>query len=86
MSDVIQEERTKAAIRDIKAQGTRQVDLQEQARLPLGQVQGYWSRVGDMLLKEHRKVQDLKATVARQQQQIEALTAGLQKVNAHSLK
>jgi hypothetical protein len=33
-------------------------------------------------LKEHRKVQDLKATVARQQQQIEALTAGLQKVNA----
>jgi len=35
-----------------------------------------------MLLKEQRKVQDLKATVARQQQQIEALIAGLQKVNA----
>jgi hypothetical protein len=32
-------------------------------------------------LKEHRTVQDLKATVARQQKQIEALTAGLQKVS-----
>ena len=40
-------------------------------------------------LKEHRKVQELevndgelKSTVAQQQQQIEALTAGLQKVSA----
>jgi hypothetical protein len=37
-------------------------------------------------LKEHRKVEDLKrdfqATIAQQQQQIEALTAGLQKVSA----
>ena len=43
-------------------------------------------------LKEHRKVQELKkrddqpaanqATVAHQQEQIEALTAGLQKVSA----
>ena len=37
-------------------------------------------------LKEHRKVEDLKkdfqATVAQQQKQIEALTAGLQKVSA----
>ena len=33
-------------------------------------------------LKEHRAVQDLKATVAEQQKQIEALTAGLQKVSA----
>jgi uncharacterized coiled-coil protein SlyX len=40
-------------------------------------------------LKEHRTVQDLKsaaakqeATIARQQKQIEALTAGLQKVSA----
>jgi hypothetical protein len=32
------------------------------------------------LLKEHRKVQEQQATVARQQKQIEALTAGLQKV------
>jgi hypothetical protein len=33
-------------------------------------------------LKEHRKVQDLEASAVRQQKQIEALTAGLQKVNA----
>jgi trimeric autotransporter adhesin len=31
-------------------------------------------------LKEHRKVQELQATAAHQQRQIEALTAGLQKV------
>jgi hypothetical protein len=45
-------------------------------------------------LKEHRKVQELEATIAKQQKefqatathqekQIEALTAGLQKVSAH---
>jgi hypothetical protein len=33
-------------------------------------------------LKEHRKVQTLEGTVAQQQKQIEALTAGLQKVTA----
>jgi hypothetical protein len=33
-------------------------------------------------LKEHRKVQDLEANAARQQKQIEALAAGLQKVSA----
>jgi hypothetical protein len=33
-------------------------------------------------LKEHRKVEKLEATIARQQKQIEALTAGLQKVSA----
>ena len=33
-------------------------------------------------LKEHRTVQDLKTVVAQQQKQIEALTAGLGKVNA----
>ena len=33
-------------------------------------------------VEEHRTVQDLKATVAQQQKQIEALTAGLQKVSA----
>jgi hypothetical protein len=32
-------------------------------------------------LKEHRKVQTLETTVAQQQKQIEALTAGLQKVS-----
>jgi uncharacterized coiled-coil protein SlyX len=32
-------------------------------------------------LKEHRKVEDLEANAARQQKQIEALTAGLQKVS-----
>jgi len=32
-------------------------------------------------LKEHRSVQDLKATVAQQQKQIATLTAGLQKVS-----
>jgi hypothetical protein len=32
-------------------------------------------------LKEHRKVEKLEATVAQQQKQIEALTAGLQKVS-----
>jgi len=33
-------------------------------------------------LKEHRQVQELKTTVVEQQKQIEALTAGLQKVSA----
>jgi len=33
-------------------------------------------------LKEHHQVQDLKATVAQQQKQIEVLTVGLQKVSA----
>ena len=33
-------------------------------------------------LKEHRKVQELEANAARQQKQIKALTAGLQKVSA----
>jgi endosialidase-like protein len=33
-------------------------------------------------LKEHRKVQELEANTAKQQKQIEALTAGLQKVSA----
>jgi hypothetical protein len=34
-------------------------------------------------LKEHSKVQELEAKSERQQKQIEALTTGLQKVNAH---
>jgi hypothetical protein len=33
-------------------------------------------------LKEHRKVEELEANAARQQKQIDALTAGLQKVSA----
>ena len=33
-------------------------------------------------LKEHRKVEQLEATIAKQQKQIEALTTGLQKVSA----
>jgi len=33
-------------------------------------------------LKEHRKVEEQGAMIARQQKQIEALTAGLQKVSA----
>ena len=33
-------------------------------------------------LKEHKKVEQLEATAARQQKEIEALTAGLQKVSA----
>jgi cytochrome c biogenesis protein ResB len=33
-------------------------------------------------LKEHRKVEEQGALIARQQQQIEALTSGLEKVNA----
>ena len=33
-------------------------------------------------LKEHRRVQELEANAERQQKQIEALTAGLQKVSA----
>src|SRR5436190_23010262 len=33
-------------------------------------------------LKEHRKVEEFEANAARQQRQIEALTAGLQKVSA----
>jgi len=49
-----------------------------------------YDQVNTMLLneflKEHRKVQqqrkDFEAAIARQQKQIEALTAGLQKVNA----
>ena len=34
-------------------------------------------------LKEHRKNEEQEATIARQQKQIDALTAGLQKVSAH---
>jgi len=34
-------------------------------------------------LKEHRKNEEQEATIVRQQKQIEALTAGLQKVSAH---
>jgi uncharacterized coiled-coil protein SlyX len=33
-------------------------------------------------LKEHRTVQELKATVAQQAKQIETLSAGLEKVSA----
>jgi hypothetical protein len=33
-------------------------------------------------LKEHRTLQEQDATIARQQEQIEALSAGLQKVSA----
>jgi hypothetical protein len=33
-------------------------------------------------LKEHGKVQKLEATISKQQKQIEALTAGLQRVSA----
>jgi hypothetical protein len=33
-------------------------------------------------LKEHRTVNELRATVAQQQKQLEAVTAGLQKVSA----
>src|SRR5262249_49787910 len=33
-------------------------------------------------LKEHRRVQELEANAVRQQKQIDALTAGLHKVNA----
>ena len=33
-------------------------------------------------LKEHKKVEELEANAASQQKQIEALTAGLQKVSA----
>jgi uncharacterized coiled-coil protein SlyX len=33
-------------------------------------------------LKEHRKVEEQGATIARQQKQIEALTEGLEKVSA----
>jgi hypothetical protein len=33
-------------------------------------------------LKEHRKNEEQEATIARQQKQIEALTAGLQKISA----
>ena len=46
----------------------------------------YEAAVNAMLLneflKEHGKVEKLETTVARQQKQIEALTAGLQKVSA----
>jgi uncharacterized coiled-coil protein SlyX len=33
-------------------------------------------------LKEHHTVDELRATVAKQQKQLEAVTAGLQKVSA----
>ena len=36
-------------------------------------------------LKEHNMVQELKATIARQQRQIEAVTAGLQQVSEQLL-
>ena len=47
---------------------------------------GRYDAVNAMLLneflKEHRKNEEQEATIARQQKQIEALTAGLQKVSA----
>jgi hypothetical protein len=51
-----------------------------------GEVWGVrYDQVNAMLLneflKEHHQVQDLKTIVAAQQKQIEALTAGLQKVS-----
>ena len=36
----------------------------------------------NVFLKEHRKVEKLAANAARQQKQIDMLTAGLQKVSA----
>ena len=45
-----------------------------------------YEKVNAMLLneflKEHRKVEELEANATRQQKQIDALTAGLQKVSA----
>jgi len=40
------------------------------------------SYVAERVLKEHRTVLQQGATIARQQMQIEVLTAGLQKVSA----
>src|SRR5438876_2799890 len=52
-----------------------------------GQAYGVRYEAGNAMLlneflKEHRKVEDLKSTVAKQEKQIEALTTGLQKVSA----
>jgi hypothetical protein len=56
-------------------------------RNPEGQPESVrYEQINAMLLneflKEHRKVQELEANAVRQQKQIEALTAGLQKVSA----
>ena len=56
-------------------------------RDPAGKLQTVrYDAVNAMLLneflKEHRQVGQMEATIARQQEQIEALTAGLEKVNA----
>jgi hypothetical protein len=57
------------------------------ARSSQGQPESvHYEMVNAMLLneflKEHRKNEEQEATIARQQKQIETLTAGLQKVSA----
>jgi hypothetical protein len=69
------------------AEDVAQVNPDLVARNSKGQPESvHYEMVNAMLLneflKEHRKVQQLEANAAQQQKQIEALTAGLQKVSA----
>ena len=69
------------------AEEVQKVDPDLVVRDPQGKPYGVrYDAVNAMLLneflKEHRKVQQLEANAAQQQKQIEALTAGLQKVSA----
>lgn len=70
------------------AEDVEQVDPNLAVRDGKGEVKGVrYTAINAMLLneflKEHRHVQEQDAIIARQQKQIEALTAGLQKVSAH---
>jgi len=68
------------------AEDVAEVDAQLVSRKGGDIVTVHYEQINAMLLneflKEHRKVQELEANAARQQKQIEALTAGLQKVSA----
>jgi len=78
---------TQSAAFGLIAEDVAEVNPNVVARDAKGQPESvHYEMVNAMLLnefiKEHHQMQDLKATVAEQQKQIEALTAGLQKVSA----
>ena len=67
------------------ATSSRRRDLvarDEEGKIVIVRYQAVNTMLLNEFLKEHRKVEDLEANAARQQKQIEALTAGLQKVSA----
>ena len=80
-------DRTQSLAFGLIAEEVAEVNPDLVARNSQGETESvHYDAVNAMLLneflKEHDQMQDLKAIVAEQQKQIEALTAGLQKVSA----